>query len=287
MQVRVIDDSGKVWDAACQAFREEFHLAWIDGDMSPQLVDNLGFIRLLLRGGTTRVIDFNPGSVARPAIAGLNRWLRSQKRACEQVSLAFGPAFAERKYRICPSAIAALRDLEALVEEVRGPEPPFTALSGSLHEVQSIPAFAPLFAHWRVNGGVFSEADFGPLLRYAHDRFIIFAPRSGDGALKIVHAGSGLRIPDKRSHAALNGARLSDVADQAFGQWTSGIYRSVLERQMPRFDHIHALIRWPSVGRVERKYSRLILPCRTKEGQRLLLGVSGELGAPDLDVEVA
>jgi hypothetical protein len=287
MQVRVIDDSGKVWDAASHAFREEFHLAWIDGDMSPRLVDNMGFIRVLHRRGAARVIDFNPDSVARPAIASLIKWLGDREQSGERICLAYGPAGSVRTHRIFGSGLAALHELEALIEEVRGPQLPFTSLPDSLNEVQRVPAFAALFANWQATSGVFAEADYRPFLRYARDRFIIFAPRSGDGALKIVHAGSGLKIPDKRSHAALNGARLSDVADQEFGQWTSGIYRSVLERQMPRFDHIHALIRWPSVGRVERKYSRLILPCRTKEGEQLLLGVSGELGAPDLDVEVA
>jgi hypothetical protein len=282
MQVRVVDDIGKVWDADSRAFRDAF------GDMSPHLVDNLGFIRLLLRRGAMRVVDFNPHSVARPAIAGLIKWLGDQEQSCGRLCLAYGPAGSARTHRIFGSGLAALHELEALIEEVRGPQLPFISLPEALKELYRVPALAAVFSHWRARSGVFEDTEYRQLLnQHARDRFIIIAPRSGDGALKIVHAGHGLQIPDKRSHAALNGAQLTEFGDEAYGRWTSGIYRGVLERQVPRCDHIYAMIHWPSVGRVERKYSRLILPCRTKEGQQLLLGVSGELGAPDLDVGVA
>jgi hypothetical protein len=288
MRVRVIDDTGNIWDADSPAFREAFNLAWVDGDASRYLVDNMGFIRVLLRAGSARVVDFNPATVAAPAIAGLIKWLHDQRQAHEVLCLAHGPAAGSRRHQIFGSGIAALHELNALVEAVRGSRLPFISLSESVTAAAGVPTFAALFAHWRARCGLFTEAEYRPLLgRHAADRFITFAPRPADGSLKIVHAGGGLHIPDKRSHAALNGAQLTEVADRAFGQWTSGIYRSVLERQAPRYDHIHALIHWPGVGGVERKYSRLILPCRTEDGEPLLLGVTGELVTSGLDIEAA
>jgi hypothetical protein len=147
--------------------------------------------------------------------------------------------------------------------------------------LQCVTAFAALFDHWRTSGGVFDEGAYLPLLhRFAQNRFIMFQPRSSAGNLEIVRAGAGLHIPDKKSHAGLAGTQLVNVADQAYGRWTSGIYRGVLEKRQPRFDHICAEIHWPT-GPVERRYWRLVLPCTRRDGWPVLLGVSCDPGPLD------
>jgi hypothetical protein len=163
----------------------------------------------------------------------------------------------------------------------REPQLPFAWLQDRLEHLQNVGAFAALFEHWRSSGGAFDEGAYGPLLdQFAQNRFIIFQPRSSAGDLEIVRAGAGLHIPDKKSLAGLAGSQLVNVADQAYGRWSSSIYRGVLEKREPRFDHIHAKIHWPT-GPVERRYWRLILPCIRRDGSPLLLGVSCEPGRLD------
>ena len=106
------------------------------------------------------------------------------------------------------------------------------AAKDGLEHPRRVIAFAALFEHWRTSGGRFDEEAYRPLLRqFAHNRFIMFQPRSSAGDLEIVRAGTGLHIPDKKSLTGLAGTQLVNVADQAFGRWTSIIYRGVLEKR--------------------------------------------------------
>ncbi len=180
--------------------------------------------------------------------------------------------------------------MEALIELERGSSgrPRFVARTGGLRELARSSRFSVLFDHWRTVGGTFDEGGYQPILaRFTGDRYVLFEPCSQGLGFNIVRAGKGLQIPDKPSHEALAGSRLESVADRAYGQW--GPRDSIALRSNPAatYDHIRAFIRWPRAGRVERKYSRLILPCRTMDGRPLLLGASGATAAPDLDVEAA
>jgi hypothetical protein len=208
------------------------------------------------------------------ALAGLYQWLRRHRY--DRLCLAYG-GWGETGYMVLGAGPAAFRRIEALVERSRGPQSRFVSLEERPEALAGVPALAALFEHWRMSGGLYTEAIYRPLLRrFARDRFILIEPRTGSGDLDIVEAGGGLQIPDRRAHAALQGARLTEMADHAYAQWAAGIYASVLERREPRFDQIHALIHWPRAGHVERRYWRMILPCRTGDGGQRLLGVSCE-----------
>jgi hypothetical protein len=287
MHVFVIDDTGKVWMADQPEYREAFYLTGIKGDISPHLVDKMGFVCLGLRDGTTLVVRFNPETITKPALSSLYTWLRANSYG--RLCLAYGSASGSLLHKIVGQATAGLRELEAIIAEARGPDLPFTSMPEPLDNIRDIPALGPIFDLWRARSGAFTEADYQPLLSgLARDRFSILAPNPSDGAIEIVHAGKGLQIPDKQAHADLKGARLERVAG-AFGQWASVMYHDVLERQHPRLDHIYALIPWPRVGEVERRYSRMILPCHAKGGRQLLLGVNCDraFGLCDLDGEAA
>ncbi len=286
MSPLIFDDQGNCWVRDSHAFRKAFHGAWLGADTSAFLIEQAGFIGLSPRP-VGPIIHFNPGSVARPALAGFYEWLR--RHPCDRLCLAYGASGLAGSHRILGPRLAALREVQALIEQAQGPESRFTSLTERLDTLRSVAAFAALFEHWRTSGAVYEEVAYRPLLkRFARDRYIMFEPRTRDGDLSIVEAGRGLHIPDKQTHVALPGTQLVDVADQAFAHWTAGIYRGVLDRQQPRFDQIHALIHWPRAGRVERRYWRLILPCRTRDGGHRLLGVSCDPGPlDDLDRKIA
>jgi hypothetical protein len=191
---------------------------------------------------------------------------------------------------ILPSPRAAVLRMEALIELALGSStvPSFAARMGALSRLDRGSCFSVLLDHWRSVGGIFDEEGYHPLLtRFAGQRYVLFEPCSRGSDFNIVCAGDGLHIPDKPYHKALTGSRLENVADRAFGLWTARFYQAALSSRQPRYDHIRAWICWPRAGRVERRYSRLILPCRTKDGRPLLLGISGTLADPDPHVEVA
>jgi hypothetical protein len=154
--------------------------------------------------------------------------------------------------------------------------------AGSFDALAHHSKLGPLLEHWKTTGGVYAAGTYAPLLaRSADGRFIAFEPQQ-DGRLGIAAAGSGLQIPDKNALRTLAGSRLESVPDQEYAAWTGKVYKGVLGSQQPRYDHIRAYIKWPSSGRVERKYSRLVLPCRTIDGGHMLLGISCALAEPHL-----
>ncbi len=284
----IFDDYGRPWDRDSFAFHEHFHGAWLADDPTGLIVWELGGIAVLLLRGAA-IVHLNPSRVTAAALASLYRWLIGH--SFERFCLAYRTSDRGVAHKIFGRGGAALRELEALIAHAREPQLPFAWLQDRLEHLQNVFAFAALFEHWRTSGGVFHEGAYGPLLsQFAQNRFIIFQPRSTTGDLKIVRAGEGLHIPDKKSHAGLAGTQLVNVADQAYGRWTSGIYHGVLEKREPRFDHIHATIHWPT-GPVERRYWRLVLPCTGRDGRPLLLGVSCDPGPLDdldgLDRKVA
>jgi hypothetical protein len=285
---KLIDDRGAWWDAGAWALRSALHLEDVEGDIRNVLVDNLGFIGVSLRQPGV-IVRFRPRTVSKAALGTLLYWL--VRRGRERVCLSFALDDRGLRHEIVASAHAAIRRMEALIELQLGSSalPSFAARTGALSEMdRGGSSFSALLEHWRMAGGIFDDEAYGGLLaRFAGERYVLFEPCLEGLGFKIAHAGAGLQIPDEPSHRALTGCRLESIADRAYAQWTARFYRAALDSRQPQYDHIRALIRWPRAGRVERRYSRLILPCRTKHGRPLLLGVSSALAAPVPDVEVA
>jgi hypothetical protein len=286
MRPKLIDDRGAWWDAGAWELRRALHLDDVGGDIRAVLINNLGFIGVSLRHPSV-IIRFRPRTVSKAALCALLYWLSYQ--AYERICLSFTLGGQQQRHEIFPSARAAVLRMKALIElGGSSGKPRFVARTGALNHLYRGSCFAELFDHWRTVGGIFNGDDYHPLLkRFAADRYVLFEPYSQKPDFNIVRAGEGLHIPDKPSHEALTGSRLENVADHAYGRWTARFYHAALNSQQPRYDHIRALISWPRAGRVERRYSRLILPCRTKDGRPLLLGISGALAGADLDVEAA
>jgi hypothetical protein len=286
MRAELIDNRGKWWDAGSRELRKSLYLADVDGDIAPVLIDKLGFIGVCHHHARA-IVRFNPTTLSMAAFGGLYYWLL--RHFCGRICLSFadGP---DQRHEIHGSARAALLRIESLLDlgRQRSWKPLFAARVGRPGDLPQGSASAVLFDHWRCTGGVFAENDYLPLLnRFAGDRYVIFTPASCSGHFTVAQAGDGLQIPDKHAHQALAGSRLETLADQEYAEWVSRFYSAALDSQQPRYDHIRAYISWPRAGRIERRYSRLILPCRASGGRQLLLGVSGPLAVPELDFEAA
>ena len=272
-QATLIDEKGRMWDAGSRLLRQSLYLEGVEGDFQPALIDNLGFIGLSARGGRI-IVRFNPKAVSKAAMGALYYWLSAHNST--RICLAYAPSKGEQRYEIFASARAALLRMEALLDSEHQLHwtPLFWAQPGALDALPEHP-FGALFDYWRATGGAYMESEYLPLLnRFAGDRCVVFEPRP-EGGFSFDRAGKGLDIPDEPARRALGGSRLDDISDREYAAWVADFYSAALESQEPRCDHICAYINWPQAGRVERKYTRLILPCRTSDGRQLLLGISG------------
>src|SRR5262245_22433405 len=272
-QATLIDEKGRLWDAGSRLLRQSLYLEGVEGDIQPALIDNLGFVGLSARSGRI-IVRFNPKAVSKAAMAALYYWLSAHRTT--RVCLAYARSKGEQRYEIFASARAALLRMEAVLDREHRLQwsPLFWAQPGMLDALPQHP-FGALFDYWRATGGAYTESEYLPLLnQFAGDRCVVFEPRP-EGGFSFARAGQGLDIPDEPARRALGGSRLDDISDQEYAAWVADFYSEALQSQEPRCDHICAYINWPSAGRVERKYTRLILPCRAEDGRQLLLGISG------------
>jgi hypothetical protein len=273
-QATLIDEKGRLWDAASPVLRKSLYLEGVEGDVSGALIDNLGFVGVSARNGRV-IVRFNPRSASKAAVGALYYWLSSH--ISTRICLTFALRGQDQRYEIFASARAALLRMEALLdcEHRVNWTPLFSARTGVLDTLGKRTPFAALFDYWRATSGVYTESAYLSLLRqFAADRYVVFEPRPAGGFF-IVRAGRGLHIPDEPAHRALGGSQLDDISDQDYAAWVSRFYTAAFQNRQPRYDHIRAYINWPRAGRVERKYTRLILPCHARDGRQLLLGISG------------
>lgn len=78
------------------------------------------------------------------------------------------------------------------------------------------------------------------------------------------------------------GHRLQDQPDMLFGRYCAEAYGHVAQSKMPMLEDVDAFVAPPLRGRIRRRYTRLILPFRSRRGGLRLLGVS--LEDPGIDL---
>ena len=83
---------------------------------------------------------------------------------------------------------------------------------------------------------------------------------------------------------AIDGLRVEDQPDYAYGKWVSGPYRQVLSTGEPSLEDVDAVITWPQQPRTSYRYRRLVVPFKGESDSTLLLGVT--LVDPDIDLRV-
>lgn len=285
---KVIDDNGNIWSADSRELRSIFHLADVDGDIGCALVRNVGFIAVARRG-TSASIQFNPRTVAPTALAALGYWLA--QGGPDRICLSVLDTVHRQSHEMHPTPQGALRRMQGLIDKdrQRRGELPFRQQHAELRDLPSASVLSAVFECWRATAGVFCDDAYkGPLHQFGgKGRYLLVHARHDAGRFEIIKAGEGLLIPDKISRARLVGSTLEDIPDYAYGRWVTHDYRQVLEEQWPRFDHVRAAILWPGTGRVVRRYSRLLLPCQSQSGERLVLGVSDKLASSNFELEAA
>jgi hypothetical protein len=243
--------------------RKSLYLDGVQGDVSGALINNLGFVGVSARSGRV-IIRFNPKAVSGRSRA-LYSWLSSH--ISTRICLTFAFSGQDQRYEIFASARAALLRMEALLdcEHRLNWTPLFSARAGMLDTLSKRQPFAALFDYWRATSGAYTESAYLSLLnQFAADRYVVFEPRS-EGGFNIARAG----------RACTSRTSLPIAPWEARGSTTFQTrimqrgYRALLLCRLPEppeaalrsHSRIHQLA---ACRRVERTYTRLILPCQRR-----------------------
>lgn len=103
-------------------------------------------------------------------------------------------------------------------------------------------------------------------------RHILAGPDGSSGELCILAEGRDFNIIGRRWLSRVPRLRIADWPDVAYGRWVEQSYRSAWQGVEPMLDDLDCIIQWPQLGRRRHSYRRLILPCRSPSGSRLMLG---------------
>jgi hypothetical protein len=264
----LFDDRGHTWAAHSPELRRELHCHRHDPDLTSGLVRNLGFVAGLAVGSNAAV-RLHLEVVSDVALAAAFYWLSDANPARVLIDYVGAPRPAE----VCTSAGAAIA---RLVDLTRGRD--FRRhLAEKTCTVDQLPARSPLrglVELWAGTGGRFDrQAFFDYAGRRLLKRFLVVRQSALKG-LVIDTVGDGLHVPDRAWFRSAVGRPIEEQPDTSYWRWVARIQRSALHSNSPVVSDIDASIYWPSLGRVRRRYRRLLLPCTASDGTRLLFSAN-------------
>ena len=117
-------------------------------------------------------------------------------------------------------------------------------------------------------------------------RYILAGADNSTDNLCILAGGRDFNLIGRSWLSRLPRLRISDWPDVAYGRWVEQTYLDAWHRVEPLLDDLDCIIQWPKLGRRRHGYSRLILPCRSASGARLMLGAMRSDPHVDLRAQV-
>jgi hypothetical protein len=108
--------------------------------------------------------------------------------------------------------------------------------------------------------------------RSLNGRYIVVAPGRPNGDLCIMVGGRDFSLLGRDWLSRIPSLCIEDWPDIAYGRWVAQSYQEAWRGHEPRLDDLDCFINWPGIGRRRHGYGRLILPCLSALGSRILLG---------------
>jgi hypothetical protein len=264
----LFDDRGDTWAAHSPELQRRLHCTHYHEDLAAGLVRNLGFVAGRTLGNNV-ALRLHAELVSDIALAAAFYWLSD----CQPARVLIDFVGALRPAEVCPSAGAAIA---RLVDITRGRDFGRHVAEKSC-SAESLPAGSPLrglLELWADNAGCFNERAFiAYAARRLLRRFLIVRHSDTDG-LVIATIGDGLHVPDRDWFKSAIGRPIEAQPDAPYWRWVARVQRAALHANTPVLSDIDASIYWPSLGRVRRRYRRLLLPCTARDGTRLLFSAN-------------
>jgi hypothetical protein len=277
----LFDDRGDTWSAHSPELRRRLFCLRYDDDLPISLVRNLGFVAAR-SFDSNAAVRLHVDLVSDIALAAAFYWLAD--RDPERVLIDFvGPP---RPAEVCASAGAAIGRLVALTRD-RDLNRHVAERPCSLDRLRAGSPLRGLLELWVANGGRFDAEAF---LEYASRRLLkrfFIVRQEGDEGLVFDTVGEGLHVPDRSWFKAAIGRPIEEQPDTHYWRWVARIQRAALQSSTPVLSDIDASIYWPSLGRVRRRYRRLLLPCTAPDGTRLLFSANSSESRAALKGQVA
>jgi hypothetical protein len=277
----VFDDRGNIWSAHSPELRRQLYCFEYNDDLPSDLARNLGFVAGC-HFGHNAAIRLQLDLVSDIALAAAYYWLSD----CEPSRVLIdylGPARPAEVYASAEQAIARLVKLTRDRDVGRN-------VAEKPCAVDQLPVGSPLRALlelWTGSGGRYDATAFGEYAtRRLLKRFLIVR-HDGASGLVIDTIGDGLHVPDRDWFKSAIGRPIEQQPDAPYWRWVAQIQRAALQSNDPVVSDIDASIYWPSLGRVRRRYRRLLLPCTAPDGTRLLFSANSSEGRVALRGQVA
>lgn len=268
MRHLVIDDHGDIRPG---------QLVW--AEIGPQLtfaafeefcVRNMGFV-CLTETWTGLRLHWRPTVVTHHTQSAMLRWLATAAPNRVLVTT----EGSHPSVNLCSDGIAAAKLVMDILKQVEIDSPDMRRKRIPLVDLDDRHAFGALVERWRNAGGVYRPDEFKDLLNTTFGRrFVTLEPAEGTSDLFVREVGDGFSILDKSWFRQASGRRFSDQPDVRYGYWATQAYRDALSSAEPVLENVDIILKQPRQNRVRATYDRIILPCTTPDGRRLLLGAT-------------
>lgn len=272
----VIDDAGEAWPLGAPQLREAVMCPDPDVDVIAYAVRNLGFVLLRQQGKMVRA-EMRPALVKPPTLIGLYYNLVELKPQQIVLSRLTGRGTSHELFDDVSEFAATIeRDIDD--EGVQRHRPayvlsrrPFGVLERSRYA-----RFAPIVAMWRAARGYLPDDIIALLHRHRlQGRAALLRNPAGSGRLVYEHVGSTYSfVGDACLPLLLVGQDIEMLPDRDYGDWAAGSYYECLTDKEPRLETVSAIMGRSDGQRVWSYYDRVLLPWRTGDGTRHILGIS-------------
>jgi hypothetical protein len=267
----VFDDRGNIWPAYSPELRRQLYCFSQNNDLALGLARNLGFVAGS-QSGSNVALRLQLDLVSDIALAAAYYWLSD----CEPRRVLIDYLGPSRPAEVYTSAEAAIRRLVRLtrVREVRR----VAEKACAIDQLSSGSPLRGLVELWARNGGRYDAVAFSAYAtRRLLKRFLIVRRDEAHG-LVFDTIGEGLHVPERDWFRSAVGRPIEQQPDAPYWRWVAQIQRAALQANDPVVSDIDASIFWPSLGRVRRRYRRLLLPCTAPDGTRLLFSANSSEG---------
>jgi hypothetical protein len=264
----VFDDRGNVWPAYSSELRRRLYCSNPNSDVALGLARNPGFVAGC-RSGCNAALRLQLDLVSDVALAAAYYWLSD----CEPRRVLIDYLGPSRPAEVFTSAEAAIARLVRLTRD-REAGRHVAEKPCAIEELAAGSPLRGLLELWMRNGGRYDAAAFSEYAtRRLLKRFLIVRQDTANG-LVFDTIGEGLHVPERDWFRSAVGRPIEQQPDAPYWRWVAQMQRAALQANEPVMSDIDAGIFWPSLGRVRRRYRRLLLPCTAADGTRLLFSAN-------------
>ena len=268
----VFDDRGNIWPAHSPELRRQLYCFSQSNDLALGLARNLGFVAGC-QSGRNAALRLQLDLVSDIALAAAYYWLSD----CEPRRVLIDYLGPSRPAEVFGSSEAAIARLVRLTRD-REVSRHVAEQACSVDQLAAGSPLRGLVQLWAANNGRFDATAFG---MYATQRllkrFLVVRQDNAHG-LVIDTIGEGLHVPERDWFRSAIGRPIEHQPDAPYWRWVAQVQRAALQADDPVVSDIDASIFWPSLGRVRRRYRRLLLPCTAPDGTRLLFSANSSEG---------